>query len=291
MDTLILRAAAKINWALDVKGLRADKYHALDMIMDSVSLYDEVTLALTNGPIEVGDIAGVGAGAQNLAWRAAALLKRLYGVTRGVRIGLKKAIPMGAGLGGGSADAAAVLAGLNRLWQLDLDQAQLAEVACQLGADVPFCLRGGRMRAQGIGERLTRVEGGAVYQLIIAKALPSLATPDVFRAYDAIGKVPPVDVDRIERALVSGDAAAVAAALAHANALQMPACALEASIPEVMAMLDGSGARAVWMTGSGSAVLGLYADAACQQAAMERLRRQVCALFAVHTVPRAIEIA
>ena len=183
---MLLKAFAKINWSLDITGIRPDGYHLMDMVMQPVSLADEIGLfpspdisLFTDGnPPSRADHT-------NLAWRAADLLRNTCGVKEGVRITLHKNIPMGAGLGGGSADAAAVLYGLNRMWRLGLSCRNLEELGLSLGADVPFCLRGGLVRTRGIGELL---EDRACGKLLAAcfSALPRAEHTRNFRSFSCL---------------------------------------------------------------------------------------------------------
>src|SRR5690606_21965994 len=175
--SLIISAPAKLNLCLHVLGRRPDGMHQLDGIMHGLTLADTVILrpahdlSLTvvdrrrgrrapgsdpgsNPPSPLGAPSPVPSGPANLAWQAATALRRAAGTAAGAHLTLIKRIPLGAGLGGGSADAAAVLLGLNRLWGLDFPAAELDALALSLGADVPFALRGGAARARGVGELL-----------------------------------------------------------------------------------------------------------------------------------------
>lgn len=175
-------ARAKINWTLDIVGKREDGYHLMDMLMQPVELADELTLEKTeNGlTLTVSGYPRVKAGPDNLALRAAQALQAQTGYRGGASIHLHKRIPVGAGLGGGSADAAGVLAGLNRLWETGLTQQELEALGLRLGADVPFCLRGGLQRAQGVGEKLTPMACGGLFWLVILQPCPGLSTREVF---------------------------------------------------------------------------------------------------------------
>lgn len=157
VDSLTLSAPAKINYLLDVIGKRPDGYHDLRMIMQRVNLCDEITLTLTDTPgIRVTcDSKGAPDGPANIAWKAAKSLLDLTSTSMGVSIGIKKNIPVGAGLGGGSSDAASVLMGLNDLLHLGLTDQALMEIGCRLGADVPFFIFKQTALAEGIGEKLT----------------------------------------------------------------------------------------------------------------------------------------
>ncbi len=150
-------APAKINLALDVISRRPDSYHQVDMIMQSIELADQVTIEPSDGLELYCDMPGLPIDERNLAWRAARLLQEISGVNKGVKIIINKKIPIAAGLAGGSTDAAAVLIGLNKLWELGFSQPELMKFGLKLGADVPFCIMKGTARARGIGEQLTPI--------------------------------------------------------------------------------------------------------------------------------------
>ena len=154
---LRIGARAKINWTLDITGRRADGYHLMDMLMQSVTLADEITLEKTTDGIITLTTGGTPlllADEHHLALRAARALQKATSCPLGARIHVEKHIPVGAGMGGGSSDAAGVLVGLNRLWETGLTRAELEDVGLTLGADVPFCIRGGLTRTRGIGEAM-----------------------------------------------------------------------------------------------------------------------------------------
>jgi 4-diphosphocytidyl-2-C-methyl-D-erythritol kinase len=155
----VLRAAAKVNLTLEVLGKRADGYHEIATVMQAVDLSDRITLDDADALELRSDSATVPSDASNLAWRAAAALREAARIETGVRIAVDKRIPVAAGLGGGSSDAAAVLIGLNRLWRLQWSIERLDEVAATLGSDVPFFLRGGAALARGRGEKVEALKG------------------------------------------------------------------------------------------------------------------------------------
>ncbi|MFP4052528.1 MAG: 4-(cytidine 5'-diphospho)-2-C-methyl-D-erythritol kinase [Phycisphaerae bacterium] len=184
-DALVVRAPAKINLNLLVGSRRDDGYHPLDSIVAQVSLYDTLSLRLTDdGEVKL-DCEGPDCGPadQNLALRAAELLAERCGAPGGVRIRLQKQIPPGAGLGGGSSDAAAVLKGLRRLWKLDISDEQLVELAAELGSDVPLFLGPPVCRMRGRGEIIEPLEAAAAWVLLI---LPGIhcSTRAVYEAFD-----------------------------------------------------------------------------------------------------------
>lgn len=262
-------AYAKINWALAITGIRADGYHLLDTLMQRIALCDTLTFAPADTLTLTIDAAQpLSPGDDNLILRAARLLQASTGISAGAHIHLTKRIPMGAGLGGGSADAAATLLTLCRMWGIPCDMDMLQGLAPQLGADVPFCLQGGLARAQGIGEVLTPIAPPAPFPLVILQPNAAhLSTPDVFRQYDMMTAITPQpDIAAAIAALQAQNIPRMAKHLA--NALQPAAIALCPAIAKGIAQLDAAGALLTRMTGSGSAVFGVFADAkAASQAA------------------------
>lgn len=256
-----LIAHAKVNWDLSVLGRRDDGYHELDMLMQSVELGDsleirldeELTLTLHGGP-------RVPSGDGNLVLRAARRLREAAGVAQGARITMKKRIPVGAGLGGGSADAAAVLLGLNALWNLHMGWQDLRALARSLGSDIPFCMVGGLRRVRGTGEQLEALPCGAPFHLVIVQPCAGLSTPKVFAAYDALAVRPRnPDIEAAVAALAQGDPAALARAMG--NALTPASVPIRPQIAMAAQTLEHFGALRAEMTGSGSAVVGLFANA------------------------------
>ncbi len=287
MRTLTVTACAKVNLSLFITGQRPDGYHLLDMVMQSVSLQDELRLEEAEDIALLGDMAGAGS-QDNLAVRAARLLAQQAGVKAGCHIRLKKRIPAQAGMGGGSADAAAVLLGLNRLWGVKAQTDQLAALAVKLGADVPFFLLGGTARAQGIGECLTPVERFPRLELVVVKPEQGLSTPAVFKAWHACGRQQPSRVEDYLAAMIHGDYSGAARLMA--NDLEAPAAAL---CPEVGRALEAqrcAGALRAMMTGSGTAVLGWYGDSRSAAQAAAALKCAGWRAWHVHSQTNAIQI-
>ncbi|MEJ7815639.1 MAG: 4-(cytidine 5'-diphospho)-2-C-methyl-D-erythritol kinase, partial [Rubrobacter sp.] len=188
MREVRLRAFAKVNYALDVLGLRADGYHEVSTVMQSISLADEVELRRTARGFRLSfepEEAEIGPPEQNTVYLAWRLLQRLTGVELPVEVTLHKKIPSGAGLGGGSADAAAVLVGLTEIFGLGLRVDELRETGGGIGADVPFCISGGTALGEGVGEILTPLPAPQAHSLVVAKPLRSADTASIYRAYDS----------------------------------------------------------------------------------------------------------
>jgi 4-diphosphocytidyl-2-C-methyl-D-erythritol kinase len=185
MKPLTVRAAAKINWMLSIVNKEADGMHALSMIMQKISLYDTLILKEAAADRLIAPL-NLPQGANNLALKAWLLLKSKLGLKVSLEISLKKNIPAAAGLGGGSADAAAVLKGANKLFSLGISADKLREMGFRLGADIPFCLTKGPAAVSGRGEILTPLRGFPTYHLLIANPGIEISTRDAFNAYDKL---------------------------------------------------------------------------------------------------------
>jgi 4-diphosphocytidyl-2-C-methyl-D-erythritol kinase len=257
-----LKAFAKVNYALDVLGLRADGYHEVSTVMQSISLADELELRRAAGGFDLSlepEEVAIGPQERNttyLAWKA---LQRLTGEEFPVKLTLRKEIPTGAGLGGGSADAAAVLVGLNEFFGLGLRVDELRGIGARIGADVPFCISGGTALGKGIGEILTPLPAPPAHLLVVAKPPGSAGTAGIYRAYDDAESESTHSVEPVVSALCSNSLPALAAAVGNDLAP-----VTRSFIPEVARVgrtLLASGALGASMSGSGTAVFGIFHDA------------------------------
>ena len=262
---ITLEARAKINWALNITGVRPDGYHQLDMLMQTIALSDTLTLEKDAALALYVDGAPAQDPERNLVVRAARALNRAAGTDFGARMALLKRVPARAGLGGGSADCAAALVGLNRLWGLGLSMDELRGIGATLGADVPFCLTGGLARVRGIGEVIDPVPGAPELPLVLVTPGDGLSTAEVFRRWDGGYPAVPLDAAALERAVIARDLAAVDRLAL--NALNAPALELMPDIADAMDALRDAGAEAVFMTGSGSTVVGAFATPEAARAA------------------------
>jgi 4-diphosphocytidyl-2-C-methyl-D-erythritol kinase len=227
-DHVRLRAFAKINLSLKILGKRDDGYHDIDSIMLSVSLHDEIILKPSDAGITVNcSTPGI---KNNIVQRASELLFTEAKIKTGADITIKKNIPLSAGLGGGSADAAATLVGLNSLFGLNMHIGKLMEIAAKLGADVPFCLVGGTARCLGIGDKIEKInpKTGSAFLLVMPRI--QVSTRDVYNRYDEIG---------------SGDSD---------NELERAAFGMFPKIGEIRETLDGITRKGWKMSGSGPAL-------------------------------------
>ena len=270
-----------MNLALEILGKRIDGYHELATVMQTIDLADRVTLEEADDVALATSSPDVPGGPGNLAWRAALALREAAKVDRGVRITLDKRIPVAAGLGGGSADAAAVLMGLSRLWRLRWSRARLAEVAVTLGMDVPFFLEGGVALATGRGEKLSAVTG-APLALVLVNPGVAVSTAEIY------ARVTPAMYSSGERARAMLEAlrtrrpARVAWSLY--NGLEAAAAALSPDVTRMRAALLAAGALGAAMSGSGPTVFGIARSFEHARQIRRRLTRGSWRCWAVRTI-------
>jgi 4-diphosphocytidyl-2-C-methyl-D-erythritol kinase len=278
---LVVSAAAKVNLALEVLRRRADGYHEIATVMQAVDLSDRLVLQDAD-TLEVRTTApGVPTDERNLAYRAAVVLREAAKVDRGVRISLDKRIPVAAGLGGGSSDAAAVLAGLNRLWGLRWPVDRLDDVAVELGMDVPFFLRGGAALATGRGEQLSAL-GGAVLALVLVNPRFGVSTAEMY------GRLTPEmysDGGRaraVARHLHGRGVNRLAASLY--NGMESAARAAYPQVGQMQAALMAAGALGAAMSGSGPTVFGVARSLEQARQIQRRVARRSWECWAVRTL-------
>lgn len=254
-------AYAKINLGLDILGKRSDGYHEVSMVMQSVGLCDTVTAEEAAGGIKVvTNISGLSCGADNLAYKATAILADKFHITPNVRVTLEKKIFMAAGLAGGSSDGAATLRALNRLWQLHLTAAQLEEIAAELGSDVPFCICGGTALAKGRGELIEPLPDMPPAHVVLAKPRNmEVSTAWVYKNYNKGRVVAAPCIRNIIARLPSGGQAITPY---MGNVLEMVTIPAHPVIAAMKAAALGAGAYYAMMSGSGPTVFALCADEA-----------------------------
>jgi len=271
---MLIRAPAKINLFLRIGRRRADGYHSIVTLFHAVGWFDD--LRAEKADRIVLEAAGLPSprGAGNLVLRAADLLRHETGCTRGASIQLHKRIPVGAGLGGGSSDAAAALLGLNRLWRLQLPRSRLLALAGRLGSDVPFFLLGGAAVGTGRGERLRSVPSRLRAWVVLAKPSFGVTTRD---AYAALDRLPPsrrpspaVPLSDAVRAVRRGDLSG----LRVHNDFEAVVFRRHPRLLALKKALLASGARAAVLSGSGSAVVGICGSAATARRTARAIRRE-----------------
>lgn len=287
MKRVRLRAYAKVNYSLDVLGLREDGYHEIRTVLQSISLFDEVEVEKAGSGfdlvVEPEDVCPV---EENTVYKAWTLFCERAGRELSVNIRLEKRIPSGAGLGGGSADAAAALVGMNSLFDLGLGDEELHEIASKIGADAPFCLMGGTMLGEGVGTNLKPLPAPPHHYVALAKPAASADTAKTYRAYDEVPRASSGDTDAVVAALHSGDPRSLGASLGNDLAI-----VTGEFVPEVESHASGfieSGAFGASMSGTGTAVYGVFDSMESAQAAASRLDAPFSGVF--EPVARGVEV-
>jgi len=265
-------AHAKVNLYLDVLRRREDGYHDILTIFQSISLADELIIERSEGIWVECDVPGLPSGEMNLAYRAAKLLKETAGLKMGVKIEIHKRIPIGAGLGGGSADAAAVLIGMNELFNLNLPRRTLMELGSEIGADVPFCILGGTALGEGIGDKLTRIPFiGEIWFLLLNPAI-HISTGWAYRNLRLTKPRGNANI-LIQRFKGINSPESVSSLLY--NLFETVVFPEYPEVARLKVRLQESGALGALMSGSGSTVFGIFRSKEEAETARELLRDEV----------------
>lgn len=302
MKRITLDTPAKVNFFLEVTGKRPDGYHELSTVFQAIGLYDRLTLEKTGEEgVRIEDVSPektveMPLDESNLAVKAALMLFSAFSLPGGLSIRIAKTIPSGAGLGGGSSDAAAVLYGLNTLYDLGLSAEELTPIAMRLGADVPFFLTGGAALGAGIGEKLEPLPAERAVDLVIVKPAAFVSTKEVFETFDReTGKREIRSVEPVATCFYGADGTfpEAVSGLLH-NAL---AGVTEEKVPAVAKtrrVLLEKGACGALMSGSGSAVYGVFRDRKTAENAFNALLTEKTseteAVFLTETVPDGIRV-
>ncbi len=288
MQQLQITAPAKINLTLDILGKRPDGYHDLVTVMHQIDLADNVLLkrqekgiTLDCGRVQLPN------DSKNLAWQAAELMLKRYELQDGVSISITKRIPVEAGLAGGSSDAAAVIAGMNRLFSLNLPLAELCDCGVQLGADVPFCIVGGTALCTGKGEVMQPLPHAPHLYLVVVKPAFSLSTAMVYQQFDRMPIQEHLNHAAFLQAWETQKVEDIA--LCTGNVLEKASLALKPEIGVLIAQLQNLGALAAHMTGSGSAVFGVFGNNSAAHAAAGRLSEAYAECFVAESFTPKID--
>lgn len=273
MDEISLKALAKINLGLDVLGKREDGYHEVRMVMQTIHLYDRVEIKKTRSPhihVET-NLYYLPVNEDNLVYRAAKLMKDEFQIKEGVRIVLQKFIPVAAGLAGGSSDAAAVLVGMNRIFNLGLKQNKLMELGLKIGADVPFCIMRGTALAERIGEKLTALPPMPKCPVLIAKPAISVSTKAVYEGLKLYDGMEHPDIDGVIEGIQQKDLKGVASHMG--NILETVTIPMYPVIEDIKKLMLENGALNAMMSGSGPTVFGLFPNEKEIRRAYEALKQ------------------
>ena len=263
-------APAKLNLSLDVVGTLPNGYHDLDMVMQTIDLYEKITLRRSNDLSLTLPGSFVPVNDKNTAVKAALAFFDYTGLLAGVDITIYKNTPVRAGMAGGSADAAAVLVGMNELYGAHLSMSELCALGAKIGADVPFALMGGTCRVQGVGDVMKALPPCPDCWFTVVMPDYGVSTPEAFAAYDKVGSSTHPDCEAQEKAIRAGDLAGVCAAAGNA----LEECSGARDNEAIKTALKENGAVTALMTGSGAAVFGIFESEEAARNAAEAVKAQ-----------------
>ena len=283
-------AYAKLNLTLDIVGVRDDGYHLMDMVMRSIDLADEVNMRATRsgGITFASNLKYLPRDDRNLAVKAVRELCSACELEEpNLRIYINKKIPSQAGMGGGSADAAAALIGANLMLGTGLDTADLCRIGERVGSDVPFCIVGGAARVGGIGEVISPIEDNCDYAVVVLMPSRGKSTREAFARFDSGAEFRRPDTDAMLSSLAAGDSSAVGVHLCNVFA---EADSNGGSTAHFKSLLLSTGALGACMTGSGAAVFGIYSDRLSAKKAADALRGRVHGIYVASPTDRGVRI-
>lgn len=284
MEQYTIKAYAKVNLGLDVVNRLPNGYHQVKMIMQTVGIYDELTMEKTeSGIIVTTDSGELPTDENNLIYKAAKLMQEKYGIREGVRIHLQKNIPIAAGMAGGSTDAAATMRGMNILFGLEAKTEELMAEAVKIGADVPYCIMGGTALAEGIGEKLTALPPAPKIFLLVAKPDINVSTKYVYEHLDAEGIAHHPDIDGMVEAIREGSLQGILERME--NVLETVTIPAHPVIEVIKKRMRELGAADSLMSGSGPTVFGVFPDEEGAKKAYEQMRQDGLAKQIFLTTP------
>lgn len=271
-NSIVLKSYGKINLGLDVLRRREDGYHEVRMIMQTVGLYDLLTMKkIKDDKIQMTcNLTFLPTDERNLVYKAVKLMKDKYHIKDGVEINLNKRIPVAAGMAGGSSNCAAALKGMNQLFDLGLSIDELCEIGVTLGADVPYCIWGGTALSEGIGEKLSRVDAMPECYILIAKPGISVSTAFVYQNLNLSGLAKHPDIDGMLECLRIKDLKGICDRLE--NVLETVTIKEYPIIEEVKKHLMDQGAMGALMSGSGPTIFAIFQDKKTADNALKSLR-------------------
>lgn len=291
MNSIDLKSRAKVNLSIDVLGKREDGYHLVEMIMQTIDLYDKlkITEIEENSILIKSNSLDIPLNEDNIMYKAVNLLKNQFNIEKGIEISIEKNIPVAAGMAGGSSNAAAVLVGLNKLWNLGLSENELKDIGLKLGADVPFCITGGSALAEGIGEELTNIKGlPEDLNILVCKPNIFVSTKEVYQS---------LDMDKVKRrpqnkelidALQKEDVKFISENMV--NVLEEVTSLKYSEIGQIEDIMIKNKALGSMMSGSGPTVFGLFDNKDCAIKAKEDLQAKYNQVYLVKSSNKGVEI-
>lgn len=291
MNSIDLKSRAKVNLSIDVLGKREDGYHLVEMIMQTIDLYDKlkITEIEENSILIKSNSLDIPLNEDNIMYKAVNLLKNQFNIEKGIEISIEKNIPVAAGMAGGSSNAAAVLVGLNKLWNLGLSENELKDIGLKLGADVPFCITGGSALAEGIGEELTNIKGlPEDLNIVVCKPNIFVSTKEVYQS---------LNMDKVKRrpqnkelidALQKEDVKFISENMV--NVLEEVTSLKYSEIGQIEDIMIKNKALGSMMSGSGPTVFGLFDNKDCAIKAKEDLQAKYNQVYLVKSSNKGVEI-
>lgn len=276
MKTITIDANAKINLSLDVLRKREDNYHELKMIMQEIELKDIVTIEKLDDEFNNIEISctnsQVPTDERNIVHHAFKLLSKKFDIKKSIRVTIEKNIPVSGGLAGGSTDAAAVLKGLNKLFELNLSETELMNLAVEIGADVPFCIIGGTALSEGIGEKLTKLPSFRDRLILLANPNIEVLSANVYKGLDLVNLKNRPDIEKIVSFIEKGDTKSLSKNMKNVlESVTIKDCPI---IDVIKQNMISSGALGSLMSGSGPTVFGIFDDEELLKECMKSLENQ-----------------
>lgn len=291
MNCIELKSRAKINLSIDVLGKRKDGYHLVEMIMQTIDLYDVIKIReLSSDDIIIkSNSKDIPLDDTNIVYKAINLLRDKFNINKGIEVFLQKNIPIAAGMAGGSSNAAAILVGLNKLWSLNLSELDLQELGLNLGADVPFCISGKTALAKGIGEELTFVKGlPKDISILICKPEIFVSTKDVYEGLDLNNIQIRPNNEKLLEYLKEEDVSSLAENMV--NVLEGVTSNSYIEIKDIENTMMENGALGSMMSGSGPTVFGLYKNREDALSCKKNLLRKYKQVYIVNSSEKGVEI-
>ena len=291
MNSISLKSRAKINLSIDVIGKREDGYHIVEMIMQTIDLYDDIKLKeLEEDNITIkSECSYIPLNEDNIVYKAAKLIKEKMDIKKGIEIFIKKNIPVAAGMAGGSSNAAAVLVGLNELWKLGLSKDELRDQGLKLGADVPFCIEGGTALAEGIGEKLTYIKGiNKDVNILVCKPDIFVSTKEVYQSLDIKNIEKRPDNKLLIEKLKNDDIVSVSNNMV--NVLEEVTSKKYSDIKVIEDIIAKNGAMGTMMSGSGPTVFGFFDNEEKAKRARVELLENYSQVYVVTSSEKGVEI-
>jgi 4-diphosphocytidyl-2-C-methyl-D-erythritol kinase len=291
MNSISLKSRAKINLSIDVIGKREDGYHIVEMIMQTIDLYDDIKLKeLEEDNITIkSECSYIPLNEDNIVYKAAKLIKEKMDIKKGIEIFIKKNIPVAAGMAGGSSNAAAVLVGLNELWELGLSKDELRDLGLKLGADVPFCIEGGTALAEGIGEKLTYIKGiNKDVNILVCKPDIFVSTKEVYQSLDIKNIEKRPDNKLLIEKLKNDDIVSVSNNMV--NVLEEVTSKKYSDIKVIENIIAKNGAMGTMMSGSGPTVFGFFDNEEKAKRARVELLENYSQVYVVTSSEKGVEI-